>query len=104
MRRCLASLNVEEVITAPWSPWQYPYCERLIGSIRRELLDHVIVGGERHLHHLLASYFAYYHLARPHVGVRGDAPEPRAVEPPESGRVVAEPMVGGLPHRYRRCG
>jgi transposase InsO family protein len=104
VRRCLASLSIEEVVTAPRSPWQNPYCERLIGSIRRELLDHVIVGGERHLYRLLASYFAYYHRARPHMGLGHDTPEPRAVEPPERGRVIAEPMVGGLHHRYRRCG
>jgi transposase InsO family protein len=100
----LASLNVEEVVTAPRSPWQNPYCERLIGSIRRELLNHVIVGGARHLHRLLSSYFAYYHRARPHMGLGHDAAEPRAVEPPARGRVIAEPMVGGLHHRYRRCG
>jgi putative transposase len=104
VRRCLTSLSIEEVVTAPRSPWQNPYCERLIGSIRRELLDHVIVGGERHLQRLLSSYFAYYHQARPHAGLGHNAPEPRAVEPPERGRVVAEPMVGGLHHRYRRCG
>jgi putative transposase len=103
VRRCLAGLHSEEVVTAPRSPWQSPYVERLIGSIRRELLDQVIVLGERHLHRLLASYFASYHRARPHAGLCQNAPEPRAVEPPESGRIVAEPMVGGLHHRYRRC-
>ena len=104
VRRCLASLNIDEVVTAPRSPWQSPYVERLIGAIRRELLDHVIVLGERHLHRLLASYFASYHRARPHAGLCQNAPEPRAVEPPESGRIVAEPMVGGLHQRSRRCG
>ncbi len=103
VRRCLFSLGIEEVVTAPRSPWQNPYCERLIGSIRRELLNHVIVGGERHLHRLLSSYIAYYHQSRPHWGLAQNAPEPRSVEPPERGRVVAEPMVGGLHHRYRRC-
>jgi transposase InsO family protein len=102
VRRCLASLNVEEVVTAPRSPWQNPCCERLIGSIRRELLDHVIVVGGRHLHRLLSLYLAYYHQARPHMGLGHKTPEPRAVEPPEHGRVVAEAMVGGLHHRYRR--
>jgi putative transposase len=102
--RCLASLNIEEVVTAPRSPWQNPYCERLIGSIRRELLDHVIVLNERHLRRILSAYLNYYHQARPHMGLGRNAPEPRAVERPERGRVVAEPMVGGLHHCYRRCG
>jgi transposase InsO family protein len=100
--RCLTSLNIEEVRTAPRAPWQNPYVERMIGSIRRELLDHVIVWNERHLRRLLSSYLAYYHQARPHMGLGHNAPEPRAVEPPERGRVVSEPMVGGLYHRYRR--
>ncbi|HEY7314812.1 MAG TPA: integrase core domain-containing protein [Gemmataceae bacterium] len=104
VRRCLASLNIEEVVTSPRSPWQNPYVERLIGSIRRELLDHVIVLNERHLRRLLSSYLEYYHQARPHMGLGHNAPEPRAVDPPERGRVVAEPMVGGLHHRYHRCG
>ena len=103
VRRCLASLNIEVVVTAPRSPWQNPHVERLIGSMRRELLDHVLVLGERHLHRLLSLYFAYYHQARPHMGLGHNAPEPRAVEPPERGRVVAEPIVGGLHYRYRRC-
>ncbi|HEY7424636.1 MAG TPA: integrase core domain-containing protein [Gemmataceae bacterium] len=103
VRRCLAGLPIEEVLTAPRSPWQSPYVERLIGSIRRELLDHVLVLNERHLRRLLSSYLDYYHRARPHMGLGHNAPEPRAVEPPERGRVVAEPMVGGLHHRYHRC-
>jgi putative transposase len=103
VRRCLASLHIEEVVTAPRSPWQSPYVERMIGSIRRELLDQVIVLSEVHLRQILSSYLNYYHQARPHMGLGHNAPEPRAVEPPERGRVVAEPMVGGLHHRYRRC-
>jgi transposase InsO family protein len=104
VRRCLASLNIEEVVTAPRSPWQSPYVERMIGSIRRECLDHVIVLNERHLRYVLAAYLDYYHQARPHMGLGRNSPEPRAMEPPERGRVIAEPMVGGLHHRYRRCG
>ena len=102
VRRCLASLNIEEVVTAPRSPWQNAYVERLIGSIRRELLDHVIVWNEGHLRRLLAAYLEYYHRARPHMGLDQNAPEPRTVEPLELGRVIAEPMVSGLYHRYRR--
>jgi hypothetical protein len=103
VRRCLTSLGIEEVVTAPRSPWQNPYVERMIGSIRRELLDQVVVLNERHLRRLLSSYLEYFHRSRPHMGLDHNAPEPRAVEPPERGRVVAEPMVGGLHHRYRRC-
>jgi putative transposase len=103
VRRCLASLNVEEVVTAPRSPWQNAHCERLVGTLRRELLDHVIVLNEGHLRRLLSAYLVYYHQARPHMGLDHNAPEPRAVEKPECGRVVAESMVGGLHHRYRRC-
>jgi putative transposase len=103
VRRCLASLNIDEVVTASRSPWQSPYVERMIGSIRRELLDQVIVLSEVHLRQILSSYLNYYHQARPHMGLGHNAPEPRAVEAPERGRVVAEPMVGGLHQRYRRC-
>ncbi len=103
VRRCLKGLGIEEVVTAPRSPWQNPYCERLIGSIRRELLDHVLVLNERHLMRLLRAYWDYYHDARCHQALAGDAPNPRPVEPPERGRVVGEPMVGGLHHRYRRA-
>ncbi len=104
VRRCLRSLGIEEVLTAPRSPWQNPYAERLIGSIRRDLLDRVIVLGERHLMKLLRSYFGYYHTARCHQSLDGNAPEPRDIEGPERGEVVGVPMVGGLHHRYRRCG
>jgi putative transposase len=103
VRRCLAGLNSEEVLTPPRSPWQSPCVERLIGSIRRALLDHVIVLGERPLHRLLSSYFAYYHHCRPHLSLGRNAPVPRAVESPEKGPVMAFAEVGGLHHRYRRC-
>jgi putative transposase len=93
---------VQEVISAPLSPWQNPYVERLIGSIRRECLDHVIVLGERHLRHLLTAYLTYYHGARTHLALEKDAPTPRRIQTPTEGRVVAFPEVGGLHHRYER--
>jgi len=96
------SLGIEEVITAPRSPWQNPYVERLIGSIRRECLDHVIVFNEAHLKRILSSYFDYYHESRPHMGLGANSPLPRDAEPPEHGPVVAVPQVGGLHHRYTR--
>ena len=98
---CLKRMGVEEVLTAPRSPWQNPYVERLIGSIRRECLDHVIVFNEAHLKRVLARYFDYYHHARTHNAL-DNAPFPRVVEPPGMGRVVAVPQVGGLHHRYAR--
>jgi putative transposase len=102
VRRRLAAMGIEEVLTAPRSPWQNPYVERLIGTIRRELLDHVIVFGEQHLYRLLKDYFAYYHESRTHLSLDRNAPVPRTVEPPDTGSVIAIPLVGGLHYRYRR--
>jgi putative transposase len=103
--RCLDNLGIVEVHTAPRSPWQNPFVERVIGSIRRDCLDHVIVLNERHLLRILKSYFAYYHQARTHQSLDNNSPEPRVIELPAKGKVVGEPMVGGLHHRYRyrRC-
>jgi hypothetical protein len=101
-RRRVQGLGIEQVVTAPRSPWQNPYVERLVGSIRRECLDHVIVLGERHLLQILKSYFAYYHRARTHRSLGKDAPEPRAVQPPSMGKIVELLEVGGLHHRYER--
>jgi putative transposase len=98
----MARLGIKEVPTAPRSPWQNAYVERLIGTIRRECLDHVIVLNEAHLMRILADYFAYYHEARTHQSLGDNAPSPREVEPPERGEVVAAPKVGGLHHRYGR--
>jgi len=95
-------MGIEEVLTAPRSPWQNPFAERLVGSIRRECLDHVIVWNERSLRRTLRNYFAYYQRSRTHLALGKDAPEPRAVEPLEQGRVVAIPQVAGLHHRYQR--
>jgi hypothetical protein len=75
----------------------------LIGSIRREYLDHVIVFNETHLRRLLTSYFTYYHEARTHLSLDRNAPIPRKVEPPSRGPVIAIPQVGGLHHRYTRA-
>ncbi len=95
-------MGMEEVITAPRSPWQNPYVERLIGSIRRECLDHVIVWNRRSLCRILQSYFVYYQHSRTHLALAKDAPESRVVEKPECGRIVVIPQVGGLHHRYQR--
>ena len=96
------NLRREEVKIAPHSPWQHPYCERLIGSLRREVLDHVIVLNDRHLRRVLTAYIAYDHRFRTHLSLDMDCPQPRAVEPPEVGKVRALPEVGGLHHHYER--
>ncbi|MCH9015916.1 MAG: transposase [Gemmatimonadetes bacterium] len=99
----IKNMGIEEVVCAPQSPWQNPYCERLVGSIRRECLDHIIVLNERHLMRILRSYFVYYHESRTHLSLNRNSPVEREVEPPERGRVVAIPQVGGLHHRYCRA-
>ncbi len=90
------------MLTAPKSPWQNPYVERLIGSIRRECLDHVIVWNEAGLRRVLKSYFEYYERTRTHLSLEKDAPIPWRIQPPEFGAVVEFPEVGGLHHRYER--
>jgi putative transposase len=79
-----------------------PYVERLIGSIRRECLDHVIVFNEASLRQTLKSYFRYYEHSRTHLSLDKDAPKERAVQPPELGPVIELAEVGGLHHRYER--
>ena len=95
-------LNLREVLTAPRSPWQNAYVERLIGSIRRECLNHVIVLRESGLRRILKLYFEYYEQSRTHLSLDKDAPIPRAIQPRELGRIVELPQVGGLHHRYER--
>src|SRR5207253_9271014 len=99
-RRRLAGIGISEVISSPSSPWQNPYAERLIGSIRRECLHHVIVLGERHLRRILTNYSDYYHATRPQLSLAKDAPTPRPVQGVAEGHVVAFAEVGGLHHRY----
>jgi transposase InsO family protein len=100
--RTLQLLKIEEVRTSPGSPWMNAYVERFIGSIRRECLDHVIVFNERHSLGLVGEYGDYYHTARTHESLECNAPQPRTIEG-GNGQIVAEPMVGGLHHRYRRA-
>ena len=101
-RRRVAQLGIEQVVTARKSPWQNPFVERMIGSIRRECLNHVIILNERHLRRILRSYLAYYHETRTHLALCKDAPTPRAVQGTDMGDVIAIPQVGGLHHRYER--
>ena len=101
-RRRVQGLGIREMLTAARSPWQNPYAERVIGSLRRECLDHVIVLNAQHLRRILRTYLAYYHRARCHLALGRDAPDGRAVQGPERGPVIAFPEVGGLHHRYER--
>jgi putative transposase len=101
-RQRIHGLGMTEVVTAPQSPWQNPYVERLIGSIRLECLDHMIVLSERHLTRVLTSYLGYDHTGRTHLALEMDSPERRPIQPPANGRVIAVPEVGGLHHHYER--
>src|SRR6202030_4048260 len=98
----IRAMGIRDHPIAPRSPWQNAYVERLIGSIRRECLDHIIVWNERSLRRTLKDYFAYYQRSRTHLALAKDAPESRVVEKPESGCIVAIPQLGGLHHRYQR--
>ena len=102
-RRRIKHMGIKEAVTAYRSPWQNAYVERVIGSIRRECLDHVIVFNEDHLRRILADYFEYYNRNRTHLSLERNSPIPREVEPPGIGNVVAIPYVGGLHHRYTRA-
>jgi transposase InsO family protein len=101
-RRRVAAMGITEVITAPRSPWQNACVERVIGSIRRECLDHIVIFNERHLRRVLSSYVDYYQRTRTHLSLDKDCPNLRPIQPPRSGRVVAIPKVAGLHHRYER--
>ena len=96
-------LGIREVLIAPRAPWQNPFVERVIGSIRRECLDHFLVLNERHLRRLLRTYLTYYNTARPHQALGNNSPHPREVQPAMRGRIVAIPQVYGIHHRYQRA-
>jgi len=100
VRMRIASLGMQEVLTAPRSPWQNPYAERLIGSIRRECLNHFVILNARHLKRTLALYFRYYHTSRTHLGLDKQCPFPREVS--RDGRIIEIPQLHGLHHRYER--
>jgi transposase InsO family protein len=96
------AMGIQQVLSAPRSPWQRAYIERVIGSMRRECLDHLIVFNERSLKRHLQAYSDYYHRTRTHLALQKDCPEPREVQRPDAGSVVSIPEVGGLHHRYER--
>jgi putative transposase len=96
-------MGIREILTAPRAPWQNPFVERVIGSVRRECLDHFLILSDAHLRRLLRAYLAYYNTVRPHQALDNNSPRPRSVQPPARGRVVAIPLVGGLHHLYQRA-
>src|SRR5262249_50451928 len=102
-RSRVKGMQIEEVVTAPHSPFQNPYAVREIGSIRRECLDHLIVLNEEHLRRILRAYFKYYHDSRPHMCLQRNSPTRRKIAPPCQGDVIASPQGGGLQLRYRRA-
>ena len=101
--RRVQGMGIREVLIAPRAPWQNPFVERVIGSIRRECLDHFIILNDAHLRRLLRAYVAYYNTARPHQALDGNSPLVRPVQPPSCGWIVTIPQVGGLHHRYERA-
>src|SRR5213594_4444298 len=102
-RHRVKGMGIQEVLTAPHSPWQNPFVERLIGSVRRECLDHVVVLSERHLCRILTRYFAYYHRSRTHLSLDKNTPDTRPIARPAFGHIIIQiPEVGGLHHRYER--
>jgi len=96
------ALDIEEILIAPRCPWQSPYVERVIGTLRPECLGHVVVLGEAHLRRIIRQFSSYYHRSRTHLALDKEAPEPRAVQASELGVVIEIPEVGGLHHRYER--
>ena len=96
----LRAMGIRDRPISPRSPWQNAYVERLIGTLRRECLDHVLIFGERHLRQVLKSYSPYYNESRTHLGLRKDTPLPRAIQ--RSGAIVTVPILSGLHHRYAR--
>ena len=98
--RRIRAMGIRDRTTAPRSPWENGHAERLIGSIRRECLDHVIVFGEQHLRRVLRSYQQYYNGTRTHLSLAKDAPLPRAIQ--AVGSILPLPILGGLHHHYLR--
>jgi len=102
VKRALDNMGIADLPISPRSPWQNGYCERVVGTLKRECLDHTILFGERHARRVLLKYLDYYHGSRTHLGLEKDAPDGREIEPPEIGPVRRQPMVGGLHSRYYR--
>ena len=102
-KAAMRGLGLRQLVCAYKSPLQNAFAERVIGTLRRECLDHVIVMGERHAREILEEYVEYYNAERAHQALEGDSPVPRATEPTNEGAIVARPHLGGLHHSYRRA-
>src|SRR5262245_40219471 len=100
--RRVQGMGIHEVLTAPRAPWQNPFAQRLIGSIRRECLDHYVILSARNLRRTPPRSRAHYNRSRPHQALENNSPIRRQVQPPPRGRIRAVPEVGGLHHRYQR--
>jgi transposase InsO family protein len=100
-KRQLNTLGLEDTPTAPRSPWQNPVCERVIGTLRRECLDHMIILTENHLWKILSEYIPYYNISRTHMSLNKDSPNGRAVH--TTGRIISKSILGGLHHEYSRA-
>ena len=98
----LKAMDIQQIITSRKSPWQNGHCERVVGSIRRECLDHIIVFNARHLRKILRKYINYYHESRTHLGLEKDCPVHREMQSREMGQIVSYPVLGGLHHTYYR--
>jgi len=102
-RSRVKGMQLEEVIIAPHSPWQSPYVEMVIGTIRRECLDHLIILSEDHLRKVLRDFIRYYNNTRPHESLEKNSPIPRAIESDQEGPIISIPEVGGLHQHYQRA-
>lgn len=102
VQRRVRRMGIEQVLSAPRSPWHNPFVERLIGTVRRDCLDHVVVLNEHHLRRIVARHLHYYHDWRTRLSLSKHAPNPRTVPPGDRGRVVERPDMGGLHHHNER--
>jgi len=98
----LKAMDIQQIVTSRKSPWQNGYCERVIGSIRKECLDHIVVLNDRHLRKILRQYLDYYHTSRTHLGLEKDCPVSRETQGPQIGEIISKPVLAGLHHRYFR--
>jgi hypothetical protein len=99
-KRRVRAMGIRDRPISPRSPWQNPYAEQLIGTLRRDCLDHVLIFGARHLRRLLAAYSRHYNETRTHVSLDNDSPSGRAIQ--RYGAIVTTPILSGLHHYYAR--
>lgn len=98
----IQNLGMQDKPTSPRSPWQNGYCERMVGTLKRECLNHMIIFNERHARRIIGEFLQYYHDDRTHQGLGQESPNGREIEPPNKGMVKSHPILGELHHRYYR--